>query len=233
MLLRFIKKYAEILSLGGFLAYWLWEAKLSAFWTSDFASKQLSNWLSITNTLATLILSLVALYGINSWRNEYKNKRRFEIAIDFAEQASNTIASVEHITDPRISYTQVPDHPVLTAQNLKESRITRLKEELDSINKFGSRRYRYKMLLGNCTEDICSELIRLANGVQLACDEYVELTSRLLASNEEESPAAVAHIKEQLQDANNRMCCTRNSPIYLSLKRLNRDVERILKENTF
>jgi len=74
-----MKKYAEILAIGGFLVYWLWGAMLSA----SFSGFDAKDWMSVANTLATLILSLVALYGISSWRNKYKEKQRFELALLF------------------------------------------------------------------------------------------------------------------------------------------------------
>lgn len=233
--LKFIKKYSEILCLGGFLLYWLWDAKLSA----SFSSFDAKDWMSMANTLATLVLSLVALYGINSWRNEYKNKRRLEIAIDFAEKGYQAMLSIRRVTSPFISYPRPPkkdaENPRLEAAQLtSETRLALLDQEVESLNTYASKRFLYKFWLGDTAEDICAQFVNIGISIQDACHQHVEL-ARLLPIDEDEFEMSPRYKELEKQFDNNFREFTRTStsPLSLRLDKIQKRIDTILKENSF
>lgn len=234
LLLNFIKRYSEVLCLGGFLFYWFWEAKLSAAF-SDFGAK---DWMSVANTLATLILSIVAIYGINSWRNEYKNKRRLEIAIDFAEKGYQAMLSIRRVTSPFITYPRPPkkdaENPRLEIATLtSETRLALLDKEIESLNNYASKRFLYKFWLGDSAEDTCGQFVNLGLSIQDACHQHVEL-ARLLPTDEDdlEINPRYKDIERQFNESLKEIARTRTSPLSDRLEQLKRHIDTIVKENS-
>ncbi len=244
MLLRFIKKYAEILSLGGFLAYWFWDAKLSAAF-SDFGAK---DWMSMANTLATLILSLVALYGIISWKKEYKDKRCSEAAFEFAEEVSTALAALKNITHQYQSPGPFTDANLSHAERRRHDLLIRLDHEIELFNNLFANRFRYKLLLGNDASNICKKIRTLVADIQLACDEYVDY-SRMLAelppdyevdglffnnlSVLEENKKKRVQFSKAKKEYSNWMSLGRNSIVEPKINELQEKTDAILKANTF
>lgn len=182
MLLRFIKKYAEILAIGGFLAYWLWDAKFSASF-SEFNAK---DWMSVANTFATLILSIVAIYGINSWRREYKEKQKIEATIDFAERGFKALDALRYITNPVVMI-QVDNNnltEVAQAKKMQDNIYEKINEKACQINEFSDRRYRYQILVSPKAEKICSDVIFATAVIKTAINSYVAKTEKIVESLE-------------------------------------------------
>ncbi|OBQ46070.1 hypothetical protein [Halodesulfovibrio spirochaetisodalis] len=234
-LLNFIKRHSEILCLGGFLFYWFWDAKLS----SSFSGFTVKDWMSMANTLATLTLTIVALYGINSWRNEYKNKRRLEVAMDFGEKGYLAMLSIRRVTSPYITYVNPPqedaENPRLEhAIRTSETRLTLLDQEAESLNAYDSKRYLYKLWLGDFAEETCSKFVRLGQRIQDACDQHVELAG--LLPTEKEDFEINPHYKDLERQFNEtRLEFSRATPSDLPdyLEQLKKDIDTIVKEHSF
>lgn len=174
-LLNFIKRYSEVLCLGGFLLYWFWDAKLSGM-TKGF---QLNEWMSLANTSATLILAGIGAWGINSWKNEYKKKEQYKTAINFGEHAKNSVDGLRHIAS---EYYQPHDMPSDMSKSFDEhSEIIMhiLNSYMPTFNKLYALLNRSQIVLGGDASKIYNMIHESVRNISEHCSAHYAIEKNI------------------------------------------------------
>ncbi|SIN73055.1 hypothetical protein [Halodesulfovibrio marinisediminis] len=248
MLLRFVKKYAEFLSVGGFCAYWIWDAKLSAYWNVTFSTYDAKDWMSMANTLASLTVSIVALYGINSWKKEYKNKKKAEVAIEFAEHALNAIDSFKHIT----SILTLPQDTSEDSENSIDPFSAGIIHKINSchstFNKLFAIRNRSQITLGQEADNIIKDIKLLLFDIEQQCRKHyaiakniheIEKGIRVLCATPEPNvrhttpQKLVLSLQDEQRAISKKLYHDEESEMGIMLSTLEERINRIVSKNTF
>lgn len=248
MLLRFVKKYAEFLSVGGFCAYWIWDAKLSAYWNVTFSTYDAKDWMSMANTLASLTVSIVALYGINSWKKEYKNKKKAEVAIEFAEQALNAIDSFKHITSILTLPQDMPENVENSIDSFSEIVIHKMNSCFPTFNKLLALRNRSKITLGQEVDDVFRDIKFLLFDIEQQCHKHYAIAKNIHEINkgvrilcgapttetkENTQKNLVRSLQDEQRTIRKKLYYDEESELGITLSTLEERIDRIVSKNTF
>lgn len=141
---------------------------------------------AIIYALATFFAAGVAIWGVRSWRSEFRGKRQIELAEDTLELFYNAKDVMNAIRNP-ISYsdegsTRKPAENETPEQ--KESRdtayivIERYKKHQDIFNKLHSMRYRFMAQVGKDEAEPFEEIRKSINRVFAAAQHLGELWAK-------------------------------------------------------
>ncbi|SIO25042.1 hypothetical protein [Halodesulfovibrio marinisediminis] len=239
MLLRFIKKY-----LGTTIITILFIAVgCILFRLAD----NIDQFLSMANATATSILSLIAVFGINSWKNEYKNKQRIETAINFADEAYKALAVIKDSTQ-QLQQCETPStsslgHAEKVSVNLKN----RLANNIEFIDNISFKRFRYKIHLDTDAYNICCEIPILVRNIKYYANEYVHYTNELinLPKNEDVEGTFINgkswldeveqqrnEYRKEIEKCWQWMSLRRNSIVKTKIETLQERIDKILEANS-
>ncbi|MFA9396353.1 MAG: hypothetical protein ACERJ1_16815 [Halodesulfovibrio sp.] len=148
-------------------------------------SKNMPEFLSMINTLATTLVAFIALYGINNWRNEYAVKQKAATAIEVAELAFETTNALARITDTIAFDSDLPLQNDSTFDYLTDLIFHKFNKEAKTFNNLQANRYRYNLILGKDCEELLSDIVGLISHVNTKARQHRRLMKRL--SNHEKS----------------------------------------------
>lgn len=242
MLLRFIKKYAEILAIGGFLAYWFWDAKLSVLAIPFFKDLKAIDWINLFNAVVALFLSLLGIWGITSWRHQHKKTRQDEAVINFAEQCFNSIDSIGFITSNTGNFSEFPDDFEVAEDKFHYMVTHRLSSEQHIFNTLFANRHRYKIILGNEAYKLTEDISDLLYDIRLMADKHLLLQNELnsdpieLAGNigtlNPKDDETIEDLLSQLKEVTKKLTYYSGSPMYNKLNKLRERTEAIIHNYT-
>ncbi|MDR9497972.1 MAG: hypothetical protein RI556_02255 [Hydrogenovibrio sp.] len=123
---------------------------------------------------SALIASLVALYGINTWRREYVGKKRMDLGHDLLEafyKAKDAIRYIRSPFTPEIERSEaikdLPEH-----RNEFDERAAvlskRLNDKQKEIAAFRAMKYKIMAVFGNDSEKIFDEFASIPNQIATA-----------------------------------------------------------------
>ncbi|MCT4627959.1 hypothetical protein [Halodesulfovibrio sp.] len=171
MSLNFIKKYSEILCLGGFLLYWLWDTKISPF-TINLSS---SEWASLANASASLVLASIGIWGVNSWKGEYKQKEQYKAAVNFGEHAKNSVDALRHIASNFYLPHEIPSDMSNSVDRHSEIIIHILNSYMTTFSKLYTYLNRSQIVLGDDASSIYNKIHQSIHDIKEHCSNHYDI----------------------------------------------------------
>lgn len=141
---------------------------------------------SLARDFSILIAVWVAIYGIDSWRREYRGKRQVELAEDVLAlfyEAHDAIAYLRHPLALSSEFEDIPRAENETDQQWEARRnasvvFKRYNERQELFNRIHSLRYRFMAQIGTREAEPFDELRRIVNEIFSAARRLSRLWSR-------------------------------------------------------
>lgn len=116
----------------------------------------LEQWLNLAQTLAVIVASGTAIYGINSWRREYREKKKMELAEDVLSlfyEAKDLLSAIRHpfaYAEEGKSRVYSPNETPEQKQALDQAYVVweRYLKYQEPFNKLRALRYRTMVIFG-------------------------------------------------------------------------------------
>jgi hypothetical protein len=128
---------------------------------------------SVIYAVATIFAACVAIYGVNSWKREFRGKRRIELAEEVLSLFYQAKDAIEHIRSPmgysNEGYTRKQDEnetPEQTAAwNMAYVAFERYEKWQETFNKLQSLRYRFMVQIGKEEAEPFNEIRKVINRI--------------------------------------------------------------------
>ena len=148
---------------------------LILLWLADDRNE----FLSMANTMANIVLALVALYAINSWKKEHSAKKRAEVAIDFGELAFEVTSALARVTDTIAFGSDIPQRDENSFDDFTDLIFHKFNKETTLFNELLAKRFRFGQILGADCEQLIQDIKALISHVSVKAREYRRLAKRV------------------------------------------------------
>jgi len=178
--------------------------------------------LEVVNTLAIVIASVVAIYGIKAWRKEFQGKRKIELAEEVLAlfyEAKDAIRAIRNF----LSYPS--EGAAITPQQCRDSAIVyeRYEKRQGIFNKLGSKRYQFKARFGVENDKPFEDLKNIIIDIQVAADGLSMILRTSHNTENTETQKKIEEYQSKIQSHHT------NDPIKPRIEKVISDIEAICR----
>lgn len=139
---------------------------------------------NILQSISIIIVSIVATYGINSWRREAKWKRKYELAEEVLVNLYESQQAIRYIRSPFGLQNEGSSRKVDKNETPEQSKTynqayvvrERFRNNSDALQKILSLKYRFIALFGKEHEEHFNIFSQTINKIFLAADEIARVS---------------------------------------------------------
>jgi hypothetical protein len=189
--------------------------------------------LEIVNTIAIIIASVVAIYGINAWRKEFQGKRKIELAEEILSLFYEARDAISAIRSPfgfqGEGSTRKPQEGETPQEKQARDNAYVVYERLDKrkevFNKLHSKRYQFMARFGKEEAKPFEELRHMVIEIKCAADQLAEIWCEVPYDEEDKKT-----LKEQRKEQEKIFWYYGSSdPIVPRVEKIISDIEAICK----
>lgn len=193
------------------------------------------DWIKVVESISIILASLIAIFGISSWRKEARWKRKYELAEDILSKFYESQQVIKNIRSPFGYSDEGKTRKKNDLETKEESSIydkayvafERFERNKEVIEKLQSLKFRFLTVFGKEHENLFDELTKIINEIFYASREIAGIR---LGEYGEMDPAEKGRKLRELQKIIYWTTVIEDDPIEQRVLKLIKDVERVCKK---